>query len=288
MSDWVITVAGGLLVAAALREVFHTLLHPSGVGQLTPAIFRGVWRTASRSGARSAALAGPLAVVSSILAWTLMVIVGWALVIWPHMPEGFHVSSGIAASAQDDLLDAIYVSATALSTLGFGDIVAVQTPLRIALVVEALVGFGLLTASISWVLSLYPALTRGRTLAARINALVSGDGDQARLVEGYPDGVLALVLHDVSDRLDTTRVDFLQYPSSYFFVAPSPDLSLPQAVCRLQRAVARDDVPPQARTAATAVRGSLDAVAHTLRHGPFGLDGDDAQAVLRAYAAGRP
>lgn len=283
-----ITVAGALLVAAALREVFHTLLHPSGAGQLTPAIFRGMWRAVSPAGARGAALAGPLAVVSTILAWTFMVIVGWALVIWPHMPDGFQVSTGLPASAQDDLLDAIYVSATALSTLGFGDIVAVQAPLRIALVVEALVGFGLLTASISWVLSIYPALTRGRTLAARINALVSGDGDEARLVRGYPDEVLALVLHDVSDRLDTTRVDFVQHPFSYFFAAPSPDLSLPPAIRRLQRAIARHDLPPQARTAASAVSGSLHALGDTLGRGSFGLRGEDAQAVLRAYAADRP
>lgn len=150
-TDAIITLAGLLVVAAALREVFHTLLRPSGAGQLTPAIFRAVWRTAHRIGGGATALAGPSAVLSSIVIWTLMVVIGWALVYWPQMPEAFQAAEGMRAP--DDLLDAIYVSATALSTLGFGDIVAEQPALRIALVVESFVGFALLTASISWVLS---------------------------------------------------------------------------------------------------------------------------------------
>lgn len=154
-----------------------------------------------------------------------------------------------------------------------------------ALVVEALVGFGLLSASISWVLSIYPALMRHRVLAARIGVLVSGDGDQARLVEGDPPWVVALVLHDLSEQLCTVRVDLVQYPSSYFFHGPSSDLSLPPAVMRLQSAVARDDVVSEARRAAAVLRRSLESLGETLLEGPFGLDGDDAHAALQAYAA---
>lgn len=122
--DAVVTAAGLLLVVAALREVFHTLLHPSGVGQLTPAIFRALWRAARRIGGRSNAFAGPLSLLASIAAWALMLVVGWALVYWPQMPDAFQVAAGIPAPAQDDLIDAVYLSAVALSTLGFGDIVA--------------------------------------------------------------------------------------------------------------------------------------------------------------------
>ncbi|MBW3608124.1 MAG: potassium channel family protein [Actinobacteria bacterium] len=283
--DWLVTAAGLLLVAAALREVFHTLLHPSGIGQLTPAIFGMIWRAARRLGGRASALAGPVAVVSSIVTWTLMIVVGWALVYWPQMPGAFQVAEGIQASEQDDLLDAVYLSAVALSTLGFGDIVAEQTALRIALVIEALVGFALLSAAISWVLSIYPALMRRRALASRINALVTGDGDQARLVEGDPPCVLALVLHNLSEQLHTVGVDLVQYPSSYFFHGPAADLSLPPALWRLQHALVRDDVPPEAQPAATALRESLNAVGDTLRRGPFRLHANDAQAALQAYAA---
>lgn len=278
--------AGLLLVGAALREVFHTLLHPSGVGQLTPAIFRVVWRAARRIGPRARAVAGPLGVVSSIVVWTLLIVMGWALVYWPALPDGFQVADGIAASAQDDLLDAVYVSAVALSTLGFGDIVAEQTALRMALVVEALVGFALLSASISWVLAIYPALMRRRALAARIGALVHGRGAQARLVDGDPPSVLALVLHDVSAQLETIRVDLVQFPSSYFFHGTAPDLSLAPALGRLQSAVGRDELPPEARTAAACVRASLQTLGDALRDGPFGLGGAaDARAALDAYAA---
>lgn len=273
-TEAILTLAGLVVVAAALREVFHTLLHPSGVGQLTPAIFRAVWRTAHRLGGRAIALAGPSAVLSSIVIWTLMVVIGWALVYWPQMPEAFQAAEGI--QAPDDLLDAIYVSATALSTLGFGDVVAEPPALRIALVVEALVGFALLTASISWVLSINPALMRRRALAARINALVSADNNQTRLLGGEPPCVQALVLHNLSEQIQTARVDLVQYPSSYYFADPAPDLSLRQALPRLRNAVQRDDIPPEARTAATAVCTSIDALSQTLRRRPFSVDADDA------------
>jgi hypothetical protein len=41
--------------------------------------------------------------------------------------------------------------------------------LRLLALIEALVGFGLLTAAISWVLSIYPALSRRQSLAQKIS-----------------------------------------------------------------------------------------------------------------------
>jgi len=283
-TDWIAAAGGLLLVAAALRDVFHTLLHPSGVGQLTPAVFRGAWRLAQRLGGRAMDLAGPLALVSSIALWTLMLVIGWALVHWPHMPQAFQLAEGVPSSTQGDFLESLYLSAVALSTLGFGDIVAEAPGLRLALVLEAIIGFALLTASISWVLSIYPTLMRRRTLAAQIGTLLEGEREDVRLVCGPP-SALALVLHRLSEQLGTTRIDLIQYPASYFFHDPAATLSLPAALCRLQRALTRDDMPETLRPAAKAVRTSIDELTQTLREAPFRLAGDDSQAVLHAYAA---
>lgn len=37
---WLLTVAGALLVLLALRDIFHTLWHPSGFGTLARLVFR--------------------------------------------------------------------------------------------------------------------------------------------------------------------------------------------------------------------------------------------------------
>lgn len=283
--EWLATGAGVALVAGALREVFHTLLYPSGAGQMTPAVFRVVWAGAHPAGGRAVQLAGPLAVVASIVIWALMLVVGWALVYWPHLPEQFQVAQGIPVSRQGSLADAVYVPAVALATLGYGDIVAEETLLRLALSAEAVIGFALLTASISWVLSIYPALMRRRALAARITTLLSEIGEATRLRAGDPPTVLAVVLHGIAERLATAQVDLIQYPSSYFFHGPSQRLSLPEALPRLRQALTRDDLPPKARAAAQVVLATLEDLSRTLRDGPFPLTAGSPEATLAAYAA---
>ena len=283
--EWIATAGGLLLVTAALRDVFHTLLHPSGRGQLSPLVFSAVWRVAHRLGGRAMDLAGPLGLVASIALWTLMLVIGWALVYWPHMPQAFEVVDGIPASAHAGLLDAVYLSGVALSTLGFGDIVAEEPALRLALALEALIGFGLLTASISWVLLIYPALMRRRALAARISTLLTDEPDGVRLVPGDPPSALAVVLHGLSEQLRTNHVDLIQYPASYFFLDPGPALSLPPALCRLESAITRNDMPDPLRPAAKAVEASIEGLASTLRQPPFRLAAENVRDMLGAYAA---
>ena len=61
-----------------------------------------------------------------------------------------------------DRVRLVYVSMVAVATLGLGDILSATPLLRIVVPLEALVGFVLLTAGISWVLQPYPELIRRR------------------------------------------------------------------------------------------------------------------------------
>lgn len=266
------TATGLILVAAGLREVFHQILHPGGAGRLTSALFRAVWRVAGRLGEGAMSLAGPLGVAASIATWALLVLVGFALIYWPHVPEGFQYASGIEPGRQGALLDALYVSGVTLATLGLGDIVGEPAGLRFAAVFEALIGFTLLTAGITWVLSIYPALMRRRSLASRIDVMLEGEGEQARLRAGDPPSTLATLLHDLADQIGSARVDFVQYPASYFFRAPSRDLALGPALVSLGHALSHsDDVSGEAATAAQTVQRAISALEGTLATGPFGL-----------------
>lgn len=264
--------------------MFHTLLHPSGVGGLTPALFRAARRLGHRGGGRLLDLVAPSSIVASIVMWSVMLVVGWALVYWPHLPEQFQTMEGVPARTQGSVLDAVYVSGVTLTTLGYGDVVADETPLRLLLVAEALIGFALLSASITWALSVYPALARRRTLGARIRLLLEGDGADARLAPGHDPRALAGVLHQVAEQIATARVDLMQYPATYFFDAPADDVSLPSALARLRTAL-HGDLPGELDAAAETVRTSIVALGETLRQGPFGLEASDAEEALSAYAA---
>jgi|SRR5215211_3245431 len=58
-----------------------------------------------------------------------------------------------------------------LTSLGYGDIVPTATGLRYLGPLETLIGLGLLTASISWILILYRVLSDSRTLSDEIALL---------------------------------------------------------------------------------------------------------------------
>lgn len=277
--EWLATVAGLLLTAGVVRDVFNTLMHPSGAGALSPRLFRIV---RSLLGRRHH-LAPPLGVVSTIATWAGGLVLGFALIYWPHLPEGFVLTDGLRPTEQEGIVDALYVSGVALVTLGFGDIVAEASALRMALVLEALIGFGLLTASIAWVLSIYPALTRSRALAASITAILD-TSDGQRLLGGDSPASVAIVLHDLAAQIATVRVDLIEYPSSYFFQPPARDLSLPVALPRLHAALASKRIPVEAHGAAEVLRASIDRFAQELSDGSFGWRADGTQQALRAYA----
>ncbi|WP_455403051.1 potassium channel family protein, partial [Streptomyces bambusae] len=156
-----------------MRDVFHTLWHPTRHGGLSRLIMTGCWRLSGRlaGGRRASGLAGPLAMVTVVATWALTVVVGWALVYWPHMPDGFTYTAGLRPAEHAEFLDALYVSLVHVSTLGLGDIAPGEGWLRVLAPVEALVGFVLLTATVSWTLGIYPALARRRALALRLSHL---------------------------------------------------------------------------------------------------------------------
>ncbi|GHJ96883.1 hypothetical protein SNE510_64020 [Streptomyces sp. NE5-10] len=63
---WIVTPLGALLVLVILRDVFHTLWHPTRHGGLSRVVMRTVWRVSAHRGSRwrPAGLAGPLGLVA--------------------------------------------------------------------------------------------------------------------------------------------------------------------------------------------------------------------------------
>ncbi|MFF1874748.1 potassium channel family protein [Kitasatospora herbaricolor] len=124
------------------------------------------WRLTSHLNThrRAAGLAGPLAMVPVVALWAFAATIGWALVYWPHMPVSLTHSTGLDPADHASFVDALYVSLVNLTTLGLGDIAPTAGWLRIVAPIEALVGFTLLSATLSWIIGIYPALARRRAL----------------------------------------------------------------------------------------------------------------------------
>ena len=166
-------------------------------------------------------LAGPVAFVTVIATWAGLLVLGWALVFWPHMPGSFRFDAGIEA-AGSDFVHALNVSLVTLTTLGFGDITPTSDALRLILPLEALLGFGLLSASISWLVSIYPALSRRRSLAYEISLLRAAEAEGDLSLDALTPDVAERMLAELTSRLVAVERDLVHFPISYYFSAGGP------------------------------------------------------------------
>jgi hypothetical protein len=286
LAGWLVTAAGAGVVLLALRDIFHTLWHPSGRSGFSRRVMSAVWRAGRprRGHHRVSVLAGPLSMGLVVIAWVALIALGWTLVYWPHLAEGFVLGSDLVSSGRGGLLDALYLSMVTVATLGFGDIVPTEEWLRIAVPVEALLGFALITAAVTWVLQVYPALTRRRALAVRLSLLERADA--VRVLAEEDIAMTAPLLENLTGELVQARVDLRQYAETYYFRDGEEAESLAANIgtaARLARAAAaspRADVRFAGRLLATA----LDDLARLLDE-QFLRVGGSVDAVLAAYAA---
>jgi hypothetical protein len=225
------TAAGATLIALALFDVFATLFSHPRRRSLSRAVVAATWSACHHlPGSRPLAFAGPIAFLVVVASWVALLGSGWSLVFWPWMPDGFlHPAppEGLGAS----LLDAAYFSLVTLTTLGYGDISPAHGVLRLAAPLEALLGLGLLTASVSWLLSIFPVLSRRRALAYEIHLLQEVEADTTD--PGPPAPLPAGVYADLTSRLVASERDLVTFPITYYFHDDDTRFALPAAMGHL-------------------------------------------------------
>ncbi|WP_053004694.1 MULTISPECIES: potassium channel family protein [unclassified Kocuria] len=278
-----LTVLGITIVLVGLWDMYHSLLHPSGTGAIGGRVQTVVWRISRLTGHRFGSAVGPGSMITVVLLWVLMQGVGWALVYLPHVPQGFTYSPGVNPVDYPDALDALYISLVTLATLGFGDVVATDPWVRLATPLEALTGFALLTAALTWFTQIYPPLSRRRSLALELKALSD---------VGYADGIaredpvtVARVLDGLAAEVAKARIDFTQHGETYYFQEEDPDLSLARqlsyALELRDRAAASPS--PEVCTSARRLGLALEQLGQKLRE-EFVSTGTTPEEVFAAYA----
>ena len=235
--------AGVLVVGLTLRDVFHTLFHPGGHGGMAALLCRGTWWMLHRLGDRVAQLAGPGAVLLTILVWLGLVVAGFTLVLWPLVPDGLTYGQG--SPQGPPLLDALYVSMVAISTLGFGDVVVTDPALRWLAPLEALLGFSVITAAITWITQIYSVLSRRRSLAVDVWSRTGGDGPAEEV-----DAATAAAW---ATQLAAVDVDLVQNTETFWFRESDPRLSLLPALGRLDTVAEQHAGCPEGRHLARAL-----------------------------------
>ena len=224
------TVAGIVLIAVALRDIFDVLFHLEGRAVLSRSIIRVVWRLVRGvAGARPRmfALAGPFGLLAVIGAWAILIVVGWALLLLPHL-SSFRDAAGDPPAT--GFLEAVHVSLATLSTMGYADATPTGPWLRVVAPMEGLIGFGLLTASVTWLFVVHPAVLRRRALAYELWLLrQTGDLHDDAPVVGES------LLGELTSRIIAIERDLVAIPSSYYFAEHDERFSLAAELPYLRR-----------------------------------------------------
>jgi Ion channel len=285
----ILTALGALLVLIALRDIFDTLFHPHGRGVVSQGVIRGVWRaakTVARGNHAGLSFAGPVAFISVIAAWGALVTLGFALIVWPHLSEGFAFAAGLEAAEHDGFLDAVYVSMVNLTSLGYGDIVPTGSLLRLLGPLETLIGLGLLTASISWILLLYRVLADYRALSHEISILIEAERKSGTGLEEIEPGSAAETLSDLTSRVLALRDDLVHSQIAYYFHPRDGRHALPVLLPRLMEVVESCRQPerdPAVRFQATMLATALDDLLGTIAEDLARSPARDSREALAAY-----
>jgi hypothetical protein len=273
------TAIGIALNALVIRDIFHTLFAATGTGSLSMALSRVVWRgfkRISRDKRRRLALAGPTTMLLIIAMWTLGLVWGWACLMWPHLPGSFLLSTGMSPEQNDSLLDAIYLSLVTLGTLGYGEITPQSTWVRLIAPLEALIGFALFTASISWLMSIYPAMARRRHLARYVSLYDRAQVATGRRHDGFSCTIDGAEINQMKNQVISVRDDFVQFPITYLFHTPDARSSLAATLPTLLHFADKGsaDPDPKVQLQAVMLRKALDDLATCLADPWLDCDAD--------------
>jgi hypothetical protein len=264
------TLVGTLLILATLRDVLHELFHPEDTGSMSHWVMHRSWRllrAIGRHHRRAIHLAGPLILVAVMLMWTTLLLVGWALVYLPRLPEGFNVNPGLPARATHGMATALYVSLASMTTLGASDLTPKDGGLRLLLALESFVGPVIFTAWITWVLSIYPVLAERRAFAREVALLRHAQPrPEIAAAETPPESVVE-ILRSLTEQMLRISAQLGQSRVTYYFQNDAADATLARQVPYLYAfasAAERDATVPairhRGRLLRTAVEQFLDDV----------------------------
>lgn len=230
-----LAVVGVLLIVVGLIDVFLTVLNYDGFSFIAGRVYRAGWAAARfvtrplPARARSAVLsiAAPAMLPLTVAIWISLEIVGFALVYQPAMDAGWLSEQ---ADREPTFAQALYFSGATIATLGYGDITPGTNLMQAVAVLEALIGFAILTLTISYVLGTFRVIERLRTMADTLRHLIEDHRRPEELIAtlvSQGDSSLTPLLTRLHDDLVAYDEGLRIYPIVYYFHSRNPRRSSP-------------------------------------------------------------
>ena len=235
---WTSTVTGIAFLGLVGLDIYRTILHSRGrSGLVTEALTRAVWRLTRGAAFRRSRLGrhrllnhvGPLLLPGIVTTLVALLILGYTLLYWPHLPADFNVQEKAQSSRS---IEALYFSGITFTTLGYGDIAPRSTPMRLLALSEALTGFGFISLAVTYFVSLTAALERQRAVALSFYHQARQGADVAGLLINHFVGgrfvglesVFAGAARDLQELLES----HIEHPLIHYFHPTQVHKSLPR------------------------------------------------------------
>lgn len=231
------TIAGLGLVIIALLDIYLTVLHPRIDSTLISAaltkviwfIFRCIAKIFPRIRKQMFSHSGPVIIITIVATWLLLLLFGFALVVWPNLGYAIKSSEGYT---QVDFATALYYSGYSLTTLGTGDLVPKTDFHRLLMVIQAAIGFSIFTLTITYILSVYSSIVKRNTFALSLYHRSGETADGAVFLDKLISNSnissvqqdLSNIARDLINLLETQKT----YPVLLYIRLPQTYYSLPR------------------------------------------------------------
>lgn len=149
---------------------------------------------------------GPLSLLVLLMIWVGLEILGWSFV-WFGMRESF--------SAIDTHLDALYFSGVNFFTVGFGDIVAVQSAARLLVIFAAFTGVTTIALVVGFLPTLYGAYSVREQQLLLLDDLSGRDTTAVGLIEAHRSGSDVSQLAGFFDEWERWAAGVMETHTSY-------------------------------------------------------------------------
>ncbi len=230
--DAVAFALGIFLLTLAYWDLFETVVVPRptpGYFRIGRYLIRYSWRglrairdgRPGRSHERVLGLFAPAATVALLAAWLITLIVGYGLLLYALRDE--------LRPVPPDLGSSLYFAATSVLTLGFGDIVAVDTPARLIVTTAAISGLGVVALVVTFLFSLYGSYQRREIQVVALQAAAGAPPSAVALLETYAQLGLVERLPELFREWEHWAAEVLDshvaYPLLGYFRSSHDDLS---------------------------------------------------------------
>jgi hypothetical protein len=278
----IIEIVGILIVLYGLLQVFRDIFHPTASGSLSDGVGRIVSATMKHTRFRPAV--GAVSLVLTILCWVAILVAGFGLIYSGLLGAEVTVSQGpIPSGWPHTFLRSLYLSLGSFDTFQTFNLSAQTEWLRLVIAIEGLIGISMITASISWLVLLYPALERTRQFARLASSWLEAEqrtGIGLLEQQGTP------AMRDITRGVLQFRLDIILFPILLNFYSTNDRATvgfvLP-AVLKLAvdgSEAARD---PSIRLASTQLHIALEDLCKILAERVLHRERLDMQAVLESF-----